>query len=200
MNKEEYINKLTKLVKKLPKEDREDIISDYEEHFRIGVENGRSEEDISKALGNPEIVAKQIKAEYMIKKAEDRPSAGTILEAIMAVTALGLFNMVFVAIPALGIGTILLSLVVIGFVVIFMGILTMLSPLLQPIFPQYIHLPVNAGIVGTLVMIVGGIVLTVLGTFLVIIMAYVAKWFYNLAIKYLKSNLRVIKERTEIFD
>ncbi len=200
MNKEEYLNKLTKLVKKLPREDREDIISDYEEHFRIGMENGRSEEDISKALGNPEIVAKQIKAEYMIKKAEDKPSIGTILEAVMAVTALGLFNLVFVAIPALGIGTIILSLVVIGFVVIFMGILTMLSPLLQPIFPQYIHLPVHAGIVGNLIMIVGGIGLTVLGTFLVIIMAYVAKWFYNIAIRYLKSNLRIIKERTEIFN
>ncbi len=200
MNKKEYLNKLAKLIKKLPEEDREDIISDYEEHFRIGMENGRSEEDISKALGNPELVAKQIKAEYMIKKAEDRPSASSILEAIMAVTALGLFNLVFVAIPSLGIGAILLSLVVIGFVVIFMGILTMMSPFLQPVFPQYIHLPIHAGIVGTLIMIVSGAGLIILGTFLVVIMTYVAKWFYNLAIKYLKSNLRSIKERTEIFN
>ncbi len=200
MNKEEYLNKLTKLVRKLPKDDREDIISDYEEHFRIGIENGRTEEEISKALGNPEIVARQIRAEYMIKKAEDKPSASSILEAVLAVTALGILNLVFVAIPALGVGAIILSLVVTGFVVIFMGILTILSPILQPIFPQYIHLPIHAGIVGTLIMIVGGIGLILVGTFLVVIMTYVAKWFYNIAIRYLKSNLRSIKERTEIFN
>lgn len=31
MNKEEYLKKLTKLIYKLPKEDRQDILSDYEE-------------------------------------------------------------------------------------------------------------------------------------------------------------------------
>ncbi len=38
MNKDEYLKELRKLLRKLPKEDREDIISDYEEHFTIGME------------------------------------------------------------------------------------------------------------------------------------------------------------------
>ena len=71
MNKDEYLKELRKLLRKLPKEDREDIISDYEEHFTIGMEKGRTEEEISKALGNPKNVAKQIKADHIIKKAED---------------------------------------------------------------------------------------------------------------------------------
>ena len=37
MNKDEYIEKLAKLLRKLPKEERQDIISDYEEHFIIGM-------------------------------------------------------------------------------------------------------------------------------------------------------------------
>ena len=37
MNKDEYIEKLSKLLKKLPKEEREDILWDYEEHFMIGL-------------------------------------------------------------------------------------------------------------------------------------------------------------------
>lgn len=199
MNKEEYLKKLTKLVKKFPKEDREDILSDYEEHFRIGVEKGRSEEEISKALGDPETVAKQIKAEYMIKKAENKPSAGTMIEAVLAMMGLGFLNLMLIAVPALGVAVIILSLVVTGLVVIFAGILTMLSPLLQIIFPQDVHLPVNGGILGTLIMVVGGIGLTVMGTFFVTLMVYVANRFYKVVIKHLKSNLEDIKERTEVF-
>jgi uncharacterized membrane protein len=198
MNKEDYLKKLTRLIKKLPKEDREDILLDYEEHFRIGVEKGRSEEEISKALGNPETVAKQIKAEYMIKKAENKPSAGSIIDAILAVTGLGLFNLIFIAVPALAVAAVILTLVVAGLGVIFVGILTMLSPLLQVIFPQYVHLPVNSGIVGTLILVVGGIGLTVMGTFFVIIMTYVANRFYKAVIKHLKSNYGAIKERTDV--
>jgi uncharacterized membrane protein len=199
MNKEEYLKKLTRLIKKLPKEDKEDILLDYEEHFRIGVEKGRSEEEISKALGDPETVAKQIKAEYMIKKAENKPSAGSMIDAVVAVTGLGLFNLIFIAVPALAVAAVILTFVVAGLGVIFVGILTMLSPLLQVIFPQYVHLPVNSGILGTLILVVGGIGLTIMGTFFVTLMTYVANRFYKAVIRHLKSNLGAIKERTEVF-
>jgi len=199
MNKEEYLKKLDKLLKKLPEEDREDLILDYEEHFGIGLENGRTEEEISEALGDPENVAKQIKADYMVKKAEDKPSPSSIIEAVLAVAGLGLFNLIFVAGPSLLLAVVIISLVVAGFAVIVIGILTMLSPLLQIFFPKYIHLPVQGGILGTLIMIVGGIGVTVMGTFFVIVMAYAANRFYKVVIKLLKSNMDDIKERTEVF-
>lgn len=195
MNKWEYLEKLDELLKELPEEDRDDILSDYEEHFQIGLENGRTEEELSRALGDPKTVAKQVKAEYMISKAEDKPSAGSMMEAILAAAGLGLFNMIFVAVPALGFAAILVALFVAGLAVVFTGILAIFSPLLNVIVPNYIHLPVSKGVFGTLIMIGGGIGLTVLGTVWVVIMAYVSKWFYDLAIRYLKLNLRIIKGR-----
>ncbi|KAF5089110.1 HAAS signaling domain-containing protein [Methanobacterium aggregans] len=195
MNKWEYLEKLDELLNELPEEDREDILSDYEEHFQIGLENGRTEEELSRALGDPKTVAKQIKAEYMITKAEDKPSAGSMLEAVLAAAGLGLFNMIFVAVPAMGFAAIMVALFVVGLAVVFTGILAIFSPLLNVIFPNYIHLPVSKGIFGTLIMIGGGMGLTVLGTVWVVIMAYVSKWFYDLAIRYLKLNLRIIKGR-----
>ncbi len=195
MNKEEYLEKLTKLLKNMPKDDRNDILSDYKEHFRIGLENGRTEEELSRALGDPKTVAKQINVEYMITKAENEQSATSVIEAVLATAGLGLFNMIFVAIPALGIAAIIMVLFALGVGVIFIGILAMFSPLLQLIFPHTIHLPVSGGILGTLLMIFGGIGLTVLGTGWVVIMVYVAKWFYTLGIKYLRLNLRIIKGR-----
>jgi uncharacterized membrane protein len=196
MNKDEYLEKLTELVKDMPEEDREDILSDYEEHFIIGLEKGRTEEEISRALGDPETVAKQIKVEQKIKKAEDKPSVGSIYEAALAAAGLGFFNLVFIAGPALLLAAIIAGLFLTGLAIIFSGILATMSPVLHLLYPQQnLHLPSSSGFIGNLVIIGGGIGITIAGILLVVLMAYIAKWFYNLMIKYLKLNLKVIKGR-----
>ncbi|MBI4813817.1 MAG: DUF1700 domain-containing protein [Methanobacterium sp.] len=184
MNKNEYLEALSKLLRKLPKEDREDIISDYEEHFAIGLEKGRTEEEISKALGNPKNVAKQIKADNMVKIAQDKPSIGSIIGAILATMGLGLFNLA-------------------GIIIIFTGIYWVLLPFLHLIIPQlaiptFINSPGN-DILNILVVVLSGIGLTAGGIILVVLMAYITKWFYELMIKYLKLNLRIIKGRKRDF-
>ena len=196
MNKDEYIEKLTKLLKRLPKEEREDIISDYEEHFLIGLEKGRSEEEISKALGSPNNVAKQIKAEYMVKRAEDKQSAGSMFEAILAAAGLGIFNLVFVAVPAMILVAILLTLFVLGGAMVFGGIYLTLANVIQPILPQYnFNMVTDGGILGIFAGVLGGIGLTILGLALLVGLVYVSKLFYGLAIKYLKMNVGIIKGR-----
>lgn len=196
MNKDEYIEKLTKLLKRLPKEEREDIISDYEEHFFIGLEKGRSEEEISKALGSPNNVAKQIKAEYMVKRAEDKQSAGSMFEAILAAAGLGIFNLVFVAVPAMILVAILLTLFVLGGAMVFGGIYLTLANVIQPILPQYnFNMVTDGGILGIFAGVLGGIGLTILGLALLVGLVYVTKVFYGLAIKYLKMNVGIIKGR-----
>ncbi len=198
MNKKEYLEELSRLLRKLPKEDREDIISDYGEHFAIGLEKGRSEEEISRALGNPKNVAKQIKADHIIKKAENKPSVGGMIEAILAAMGLGLFNLIFVAVPVLIVAAIILTLFVAGFAMILSGIYWVLSPLLHLIIPQlelpqFVSSPESFW--NIVVVMAGGIGLTAGGIILVVAMAYIAKWFYELMIKYLKLNLRIIKGR-----
>ncbi|BDZ69879.1 HAAS signaling domain-containing protein [Methanobacterium petrolearium] len=194
MNKDEYIKKLNKLLKKLPKEEREDIISDYEEHFLIGLEKGRTEEEISGALGNPKNIAKQIKAEYMLRKAENKQSAGSVFEAALATAGLGIFNLIFVAVPAMLLIAILLTLFVLGGAMVFGGIFITLGTVLKPILPPY-NLNVTAydGLLGTLIGILYGIGLTIFGLALLAGLVYVTKWFYGLAIRYLKWNLRIIE-------
>jgi len=43
--------------------------------------------------------------------------------------------------------------------------------------------------------IMGGFAVTIGGVLLVAAMVYVSKWFYELMIRYLKLNLRIIKGR-----
>lgn len=196
MNKDEYIGKLTKLLRKLPKEEKEDIISDYEEHFMIGLEKGRTEEEISEALGNPKTVAKQIKAEYMVRKAEDKHSAGSMFEAVLAATGLGIFNLIFVAVPAMILVAILLTLFVFGGAMVFGGIYITLASIIQPLIPQYnFNIIIGDGLLNVFGGILVGIGLTILGLALLAGMYYVTRWLYGLAIKYLKMNLEIIKGR-----
>lgn len=197
MNKEEYLKKLSKQIKKMSVDEKRDLLQDYEEHFRIGMEKGRTEEEISKALGDPKNVAKQIKADYMVKKAEDKPSPTSIIEALAAVAGLGLFN-IFVAVPSLLLAVVIISLVLAGSAVIVIGILITLSPLLHLFLPNFIYLPENKG-VGTLLWVLFGIALTVVGTIFVLVMSYVANKLYQMVIKLLKSNLEDIKENTMVF-
>ena len=99
-NEREYLNTLkVRLTEYVSREDLDDILSDYAEHFSIGKSEGRSEEDLCRALGSPEDVAKEIRATYLVKKAEQACSAGNIWHAVMATLGLGLFNLVCRAHP-----------------------------------------------------------------------------------------------------
>ncbi len=197
MNKDEYLKELTRLMRNLPEEEREDILSDYQEHFIIGVEKGRSEEEIAKALGNPKTVAKQINAEYMVRRAEDKQSAGSMFEAILAAAGLGIFNLIFVAIPALILVAVIITLFAVGGAMIVGGILITISYMFQPVFPHVIdfHLNLGQGILGIFEGVLAGIGLTILGVGLITGMAYITRWLYGLAIRYLKYNIRLIEGR-----
>lgn len=198
MNKDEYLEALAKLIIRMPKEDREDILSDYDEHFQIGVEKGRTEEEISKAMGDPKTVAKQLNVEQKIKKAKDKPSAGNMIEALLAAAGLGIFNLIFVLAPVLIVIAIILGLFVAGLAIGFAGIITTISPLLYLLFPNAdLGLHVAESFWEGMITIAGGIGLTIAGIVIVVFMAYVAKMFYELMIRYLKLNLKIIKGRTK---
>ena len=58
MNKSEFISTLESQLIRLPKSDRDDILSDYESHFAAGLENGLSEDEVCTQLGDPGELAK----------------------------------------------------------------------------------------------------------------------------------------------
>ena len=46
MNKVEYLEALKEALKDTDKDVMDEILSDYEEHFQVGMENGKTEEEI----------------------------------------------------------------------------------------------------------------------------------------------------------
>ena len=119
MTKSEYIQSLRATLKRLPLEEIEDIIYDYEEHFQIGLSKGKTEEEIAKELGDPKSIAKMYNVSSKIDEAENNPSTKNFLKAVFSAMALGIFNFIIVLGPFIAIVALLIGLygISIGFVV-----------------------------------------------------------------------------------
>lgn len=60
MKKEEYMSGLKKALEGFDEELVQEIVTDYEEHFRVGLERGRSEEELIEELGTAEDLVEEI--------------------------------------------------------------------------------------------------------------------------------------------
>ncbi|WP_160680549.1 DUF1700 domain-containing protein [Clostridium sp. C8-1-8] len=63
MNKHQFLNILSNGLLDFPEKERKDIIYDYEEHFDVGLAQGKSEEDIIRELGDPHTIVSQYRKE-----------------------------------------------------------------------------------------------------------------------------------------
>lgn len=109
MNKQQFIKRLDSFLKRIPAAERLDIIQDFEEHFAMGMEAGKGEEDIARSLGSPRQIAKEMVALYHLEKVETTATTGNILRAMWAVIGLGFFNIVIVLAPFLTIAALILA-------------------------------------------------------------------------------------------
>ncbi len=72
MNKTEYLSALKEALKDTDESVMEEIVLDYEEHFQIGMENGKSEEQICEELGAIDDLVKEIKEAYHTNHSEEK--------------------------------------------------------------------------------------------------------------------------------
>lgn len=188
-NEQEFTRVLrSRLEGTLPKEELEDLLSDYTEHFRIGRADGRTDEDLYRSLGSPEEVAREIRATHLIKKAEDHRSCRNIFHAVVATIGLGLFNLVFVLLPFILLVLFLLIIFIVGVLFTVFGPAAFVFSLLQlagiPSFAIWLSPAAGACF---------SIAITATGLLLIIGDYYLARFFYHLGIRYLKWNIGVIK-------
>lgn len=72
MNKTEYLSALKEALKDTDESVMEEIVLDYEEHFQIGMENGKGEEQICVELGAIDDLVKEIKEAYHTNHSEEK--------------------------------------------------------------------------------------------------------------------------------
>ena len=187
MQKDEYLQQLEISLTSLSQTDKAEILSDYKEHYEIGLLNGRTEEEISQALGDPRTIGREYAALTLVKRAEEAPSAGGIGRALLATIGLGLFNLIIVLIPFLIILCLLAVFLVIAFSLTCAG----------PILTGYGFLEMTNIFPGTLPVsspaaVFIGIGITCLGLIGILSEFWLVRLLYRLGIRYLKWNIAVI--------
>lgn len=186
MNRQEYLHRLKISLQFLPVTELEDILSDYEEHFQIGLSKGKSEEEISKELGNPSEVANGYRSTYKpINNRDTNYSNDGSRKLLVALLLIG-FNLIVVLGFFLGLCGLLIGSYFIGFAFIVAGIIVLFGfpiTIISAIYSPHILTSLSFGF--------GLIGLGVLG---IILSVYLTKGFYKLTIKYIKWNADMINK------
>lgn len=180
MTKDQFLNELYRSIQNIPEIEKRDIIQDYEEHFQMGQQEGKSEEEIAKALGAPSQIAKELLATYHIEKVESNVSTGNIFRAMWAVIGLGFFNLVIVFAPFLALTLIILS----GWL---LGVSFLASPIFLLIDIFVLFNPFEAFYLFIALFLVG------LGILICIGMFYITKAVTKGFVRYLKYNVSLVK-------
>ncbi|MGE5508335.1 MAG: HAAS signaling domain-containing protein [Chitinophagales bacterium] len=189
MIKAEFLTELDRALSGLKYEERRDILADYEEHFRMGLADGKTEAEISAALGQPKAIARAYRADYLVEQAAADKSAGNILRAIFAVISLSFFNLVVVLGPFLGLVGVLLGLWAAGIGVTVAGVAAFGASL----FAGPFGLVLPGGLAGLLGVALVGTGLASLGVLACLGLWKLTTLFYRLMVSYLKFNLKVIR-------
>ncbi|MEH7458097.1 DUF1700 domain-containing protein [Bacillus sp. JJ1127] len=184
MNKNEFLKQLSFSLENIPNSEKKDIISEYETHFISGKQDGKSEEEISKNLGNPKTIAKELNVTYAISNADNKRSLKNIIIAIFSVMSLSFVNFIFIIIAFF---LLLLSLPILLTLIIATPLL-LISPILLIVvgfikgFHQIHFSDVYSVCVASLV-----------GLAIAVISYQALKHLYSLLVKYLKWNLAILK-------
>ncbi|OAB38371.1 DUF1700 domain-containing protein [Paenibacillus glacialis] len=177
MNKDLYLSELYKYLKRLPPDERDEIMTDYAEHFEQAELNGRSEKEVIQRLGSPRLVAREVLAQTQIKKAGKSPSLSSVTRAVMATVSLGLFNLIVVLLPFVASLLLFVGVYGVAFFLIISPILLFIQNPLVSIFINEFFLMVGCVGIG-LMLVIGSMKMTSV--------------YYKFVIRYLRYNLSLI--------
>lgn len=92
MDKITFLNELELELDELPREEKDKLMDDYENHFYEQESKGKSEKDIISDLKEPHDIGNEVKAKEAISNAKVTPNLRNIIRAIMASLSLGVLS------------------------------------------------------------------------------------------------------------
>ncbi len=95
MTRAEFIARLRQGLVGLPTATAAEIVADYETHFEDAAAAGRSETEVAEALGSPDRLARELKAEAGIQRWRQEQNPSAAAGAILAVLGLGAIDIMF---------------------------------------------------------------------------------------------------------
>jgi len=100
MTRAEFMTRLRRGLAGLPVTTIADIVADHEAHFADAQAAGRSEAEVAAALGDPDRLARELRAEAGLKQWEERKNPSNAMAAVIALIGLGAID-VMILLPVL---------------------------------------------------------------------------------------------------
>lgn len=176
----EFMSKLESLLSKVPEVDRREMLYDYEEHFQVGMANGKSKAELIMELGDPHVIARDLLLDYRGGRMETVHSPSKP-RAIFAAISLALFNLVFIIGPLGGIFGAYIALCGVS-----LGLSVMPIVILGSYFLGYSYENFAVNFFASLTVLS-------LGLLMGIGMIAVGKVFLGVLRRYIKFNIRIVK-------
>jgi uncharacterized membrane protein len=100
MTRAEFLSRLKQGLVGLPMSTAAEIVSDYETHFADGLAAGRTEAEVAAALGNPDRLARELRAEAGAQRWHQEKNPSAAAAAVFAVLGLGAID-ILILLPLL---------------------------------------------------------------------------------------------------
>jgi uncharacterized membrane protein len=100
MTRQEFLRRLRAGLVGLPTTTANEIAADYETHFDDGIAAGRSEAEVAAALGDPDRLARELRAEAGAQRWHQEKNPSAAAAAVFAVLGLGAID-ILILLPIL---------------------------------------------------------------------------------------------------
>lgn len=181
MTRAEFMARLRQGLVGMPMRAADEIASDYETHFQDGAAAGRSEAEICSALGDPDRLARELRAEAGARRWNQEQNPSAAAGAIFGLIGLGAIDILILLPIVLPVFGAVLSVLVTGVAVFLVGGFTL-------VVGPFLGAPG-----GVLAAILLGVGLMGLGLFMGGLMAVLTKWLIDATVWYARLHYRVLK-------
>jgi uncharacterized membrane protein len=135
MNRAEFLSRLRHGLSGIAPAEADEIVADYGRHFDDALAAGRTEDEVSAALGDPARLARELRAESGLRHWETHRTPGALLAAIVSLGGLVALD-VLILLPFLGVfavvvfaaGIALFGIGIAGMAVLLSGLFHWLGP------------------------------------------------------------------------
>jgi len=185
MTRAEFITRLRRGLAGLPVTVIADIVADHEAHFADAQAAGRSEAETAAALGDPDRLARELRAENGLRQWEERKNPSNALAAVIALLGLGALDVMILLPVLMGVLGALLGIMV-AVIAIFIsgGFVFAMGPLTGP--PG-----------GPITAFLAGLGLMGLATCLGALLTLVTVGVFNAVVWYARLHYRLLKPAIE---
>ncbi|WP_339913505.1 DUF1700 domain-containing protein [uncultured Brevundimonas sp.] len=181
MTRADFMARLKSGLVGLPTSTAAEILSDYDAHFDDGIAAGRSEAEVAAALGDPERLARELKAEAGIRRWRQEKNPSAAAAAVFAVLGLGAVDIIFLLPLLMGIiGTLFGLFVAVVAMVVAGGVIMVAGPFGG--FPG-----------GTMAAMLAGLGLMACATAMGALTAIVTVWLVNGLVWFARLHYRLLK-------